>query len=414
MIYERLLWNSYNAMLKMKSLLLSENKNIIRNEIEISDNAVGKYIWVFCTTIGELNACYRFLDKYTGKYNLVIITDKEIYKEAFNAKFSSALVITLIEFNNNKKNLIKKFKPDQLIICEIPSSLHEAPCRFEYSLVRDVHYLGGSVIVINGWLYNESASCRQDYIEQFLFNKYFYKFIDAYFVQSDSVKKSLLEKGVRSNKILVSNNFKFDSLYDKPVVYETLNSKKVIKEEGCKLFLAGSLSGIDEFLLVIQSFKLILDVNVKLLIAPRHPEFKENIHSIERILKEEKLTFSLLSGDNVSHNRVIVVDTFGDLQSLINKVDTVYIGKNHNILEPISMKKPVATSSGWSKKYSTYNILQFCYDNKLVTLCDNSSDLADFIVKDYEKVVLPSRKGSSVDYVLNKLISHELSLTEKY
>lgn len=65
---------------------------------------------------------------------------------------------------------------------------------------------------------------------------------------------------------------------------------------------------------------------------------------------------------------MLIVDTFGDLPALLYHSDKVYIGKNHNLIEPLSMGKPVATSDGWSHQFSTHEIFKFCYDQNLIEL----------------------------------------------
>jgi len=414
MIFESLVWKVYQCVLHMALRL--KGKQISNKEIKLPDLSTTKdCVWVFCTTIGELNSCHEFLDNYTRGLGLVIVTDKEIYKESFLRKFPDAYVITLNEYKQSLKRLTTVLRPVQFIICEIPCLLHESPCRFDYQIIRDMHYHKASIIVINGWLYKDKVSCRQDYIEKKLFEPYYLRFVDYFFVQNDFVKNELLAKGCDANKISVILSFKFDSLYKEAKFTDTVDAKNLEAYSSRNIFLAGSLSGNMEFDLVIQGSKSFIDNGGLLIIAPRHPEIDSNIVYIVSALEKENISYTKLSDRNINNQQVLIVDTFGDLPALLYHSDKVYIGKNHNLIEPLSMGKPVATSDGWSHQFSTHEIFKFCYDQNLIELCNTPEDIQSFLLCNRERtnIYLPVRKDSSVNLVLEELKSQGLSVAQK-
>jgi len=110
MIFESLVWKVYQCVLHMALRL--KGKQLSNKEIKLPDLSTTKdCVWVFCTTIGELNSCHEFLDNYTRGLSLVIVTDKEIYKESFLRKFPDAYVITLSEYKQASKRLTTLLRP---------------------------------------------------------------------------------------------------------------------------------------------------------------------------------------------------------------------------------------------------------------------------------------------------------------
>jgi 3-deoxy-D-manno-octulosonic-acid transferase len=88
--------------------------------------------------------------------------------------------------------------------------------------------------------------------------------------------------------------------------------------------------------------------DVRLMIAPRHPE---RFEAVARLLASSKLSFARRSSaggpNNSSRSNVILLDTVGELAALYQFASVVFIGGSlikkggHNILEPAFYAKPI-------------------------------------------------------------------------
>ena len=94
------------------------------------------YNWVFCSTIGELNACRPFIDHINRlPGTLVFLTDRHTYKDSYHHLYPDAIIVELTGALSDHRHLIKLIPPRFLVVCEIPCALHDAPCRLSYGLL---------------------------------------------------------------------------------------------------------------------------------------------------------------------------------------------------------------------------------------------------------------------------------------
>src|SRR5262249_48789035 len=118
---------------------------------------VGKRsIWIFVSTIGELNAIDPFLRAFVTEMSstpITLLTDRLIYRDSYRAKYPEAYVYEMNGTSADVKRLITLTPPKALIIAEIPCLLSDAPCRFPFAAVYGAKCAGASVALINGWIY---------------------------------------------------------------------------------------------------------------------------------------------------------------------------------------------------------------------------------------------------------------------
>lgn len=135
---------------------------------------------------------------------------------------------------------------------------------------------------VNAWLYEYEPSCRQDLIERTFFTKDYVQLFDLLLVQTEEVAKKLINKGANEKRVHVTGNMKFDALKDSSLADIKPKTKEVIKHFSKidnKVFVAGNLSGENEYRLTIEAFLLMKEQlpTVKLILAPRHPEKKNKL-----------------------------------------------------------------------------------------------------------------------------------------
>ncbi|MHB9029574.1 MAG: 3-deoxy-D-manno-octulosonic acid transferase, partial [Candidatus Latescibacterota bacterium] len=167
-------------------------------------------------------------------------------------------------------------------------------------------------------------------------------------VQSRSFARRYRMLGVPPERIEVLGNIKFDSLPDsslfKPAI---IRATLGIPHEG-RVFVAGSTRPGEEeivagaFAEVFSNFP-----DTILIIAPRH---LNRVPEVEKILQEAGLVFVKRSAGTKlteSHERVLLLDTMGDLLAAFACADAAFVGGSlrdfggHNPMEPAALGIPV-------------------------------------------------------------------------
>jgi len=177
----------------------------------------GPLIWLFCSTIGEVNACLPFLRRLEAAGRLVIMTDRHCYREVYQRHFPDAHVVELSGRITDAGLLANQFPPSLFIVCEIPAMPSDAPCRLSYGMLREARKAGAAVHLVNGWLYGYAPACRMDRLEVLLFRKDYLAAFDTLGVQNEEIKARLEKAGARGDRISVTGNMKFDSIGDADV-----------------------------------------------------------------------------------------------------------------------------------------------------------------------------------------------------
>ena len=142
-------------------------------------------------------------------------------------------------------------------------------------------------------------------------------------------------------------NLKFD-------IKPTMNAQQItelansIKLNGARLIVAASThKGEDE--IVLGAFKTLKSEfpDIKLLLAPRHPERYEKV---TQLLEETGMAFGKRSqGDTFENNDIIMLDTMGELMKMFSISHLAFIGGSfsntggHNPLEANIWGKPVVS-----------------------------------------------------------------------
>lgn len=376
-IKELFFWFIYKIVLKLISILNDDNEPKLNSSLPESnyDNESLEIAWFFCSTIGELNACASFIDKKNKIMKIIILTDRIFYKDSYLEKYPNAKVFEIKSAGSQVQHLLRTFPPKDFYICEIPCSPNDAPCRLPYEVLRAIKNSRAKMYIINGWLYQYKPSCTQDAIERLLFSSDYIRMFDGITVQTESIKKLLIEKGGDKDKICVTGNMKFDAL-DNPEISSSNIVSTVLIEYFSKLehvFVAGCLINELEYKKVASAFVEIVKVfpDAVCVFAPRHPEKEDQLNIIEKVLIENNLSYifkSELEGVESFNQRLLVLDTLGELKNFYSVGTVCYVGRDHNILEPLSFNKMVVVPDGWNSQYPSYPVFDIVTKHNLVTV----------------------------------------------
>jgi 3-deoxy-D-manno-octulosonic-acid transferase len=369
------------------------------------------YNWVFCSTLGEVNACKPFIERvYQQSKQMVLLTDRYCYAESYQKYFPNAIIVELNGTVDEPRVLMAKMPPQALYVCEIPCSPHDAPCRLSYSLIRSVRKHTPAIYLINGWLYGYEPASRADSLERLFFNQDYIELFTKLTVQTDDVKDVLVSKGITPEKIIVSGNMKFDETGNMRAQTLDTKSDEIISQLSASnrlVLTAGCLANIEEINRLLFSAKEWQNKHQKLLIilAPRHPENTHFMANLEQALSDSGLHYEYktkVASPNLNHVQLLVLDTIGELKAYFNAADLCYMGQNHNLLEPLSFSKKTITTLGWEATYPSYPVYQILKQHNLIHVCqpDGLTDLIDgfLVTGDFagpDTAVLKNLKGAT-------------------
>lgn len=362
--------------------------NVAKCELFESQSMVdkeAKFIWLYLSTIGEMNAIKPFIDHLidrVGQKRLVFITDHAHYTAPFLKAYPDISVFYTRGASKDVLFLAQQKKPCLFIIGEIPLALSDAPCRFPFAFLYYAKCQESPIMAVNGWLYRQQPSCLIDTIEHRLFKRDYFSLIDSYGVQNEDVKAYLISENVDDSRIYLMGNMKFDRLQlDEILSFNEGSWIPFIQASNKKCIVAGCVSELDEQAFVLSSFEKIrkINENVILVIAPRHPEFIDRMRVLENELNKRKLIYQKCSQGgaiDIENVQVIVLDTMGELRSYYAFSDVSYVGTDHNVLEPLAFSKPVIVRGGWHSGYPSYPVYKTMLDHGVIKECLTDDDFS--------------------------------------
>lgn len=305
------------------------------------DLKLDRPVWIHAVSVGEAMAVRGLAEELRKIYpqkKLVISTvtatgNKIARGIAKEGDFVSYLPLDLSFI---VKNVIDKIIPSIFIIAET---------ELWPNLITYLYRKNIPIIVVNGRISDNSF--RGYRIIKFLIKSILNK-INLFCVQTKTDAQRLISLGVREAKIRVSGNMKFDTINFKKD-YTDYKLKLGLGPKD-KLFVAGSTHPGEEEVILAAYKKLLAEFfNLKLLIAPRHPE---RTHEVEKLITKynfEAIRISQLNLIPKTYNLtpIFILDTVGQLFSFYAIADIVFVGGSlvkiggHNILEPAALGKPI-------------------------------------------------------------------------
>ncbi len=294
-----------------------------------------EYVWVHCSSVGEINLCDALIKKLLSDRteNILISMFTDTGYETAKNKYSKEERIKIIYFpldsRKELRKIVKRIKLKLLIIIETeiwPNLISIGKSR-------------GKVILVNGRISDRSF---KKYMKFKKLLKGILKKIDVFFMQTEEDAERIKNIGACAEKVRVTGNLKFDIELQNYSEEEKEELKSLIKAEGRRIFTAGSTrTGEDE--IVIDAFKELK--NYMLVLVPRH---LERVEKIEKLIKEKELSYTkysdLLEGKGEKSD-IVIVDKMGVLRKFYAVCDAAFVGGTlvniggHSLLEPLFYRK---------------------------------------------------------------------------
>ena len=302
-------------------------------------------IWLHCVSVGEVQAARplfaalrRELPEYAIAVSTVTVTGQQLAQEVFKGEAARVFYFP-VDWRWTVKRTLDIINPSLVLLMETelwPNFLRECKDRRIASAV------------VNGRLSAKSFS-RYKLIRQFISRVV--NCLDLAVMQTDADAERILRLGLSGDRVSVCGNMKFDAETTAFINPSTADFAKHFGISTAPVLLAASTHEPEE--------KIILEVfrrlrggksrDVRLIIAPRHPE---RFNSVAALLEASEYSWSRRS--NANHNGnvgadIILLDSIGELKSLFPVASVVFVGGSlapiggHNILEPAAAGACIVT-----------------------------------------------------------------------
>ncbi len=297
-------------------------------------------IWIHAVSVGEIMAMRGLIEKLRRSYplkNFVISTVTPTGNKiaCSLAKEGDFVTYLPLDLSFILQRVIKKINPCIFIIAET---------EIWPNLITALYKSGIPIAVLNTRI--SDRSFRGYSVVKCLLKPILNK-ITIFCAQSENDCSKLIALGVSLDKIKVTGNMKFDQTLTQAL--DTADYKKRLGlKEGERLFVAGSTHPGEEGIL-LNAFRELLNKfpNLRLLLAPRHPERAYEVYSLVKRFGFKPQRVSLLSPEMPPNDVVFILDTVGELVTFYALCDVAFVGGSlvkkggQNILEPASVEKPV-------------------------------------------------------------------------
>lgn len=345
-------------------------------------------LWVFVSTIGELNAIDPLLQQIVArvpKLKLVLITDHPHYRDSYLARYPAAEVCVTRGHGADAAELSRHYPPQLLVVAEIPCWPSDAPCRFSFAFLLEAKRVNAVAVLVNAWLYHYAPPSRMDAIERSLFQIDYLRAFDAIGAQTDEMRLKLLAAGAESSRVSVTGNIKFDAMLQtnwSPAKARSPIMLGTLIQSVRPVIVAGCMTDFAELQMVLDAFVAVREHHPKalLVLAPRHPEAADQMVALQVLLKQSHLPAvfrsELADAPIEATIACLVLDTMGELRDFYAAAAVAHVGVDHNVLEPLGFGKPVTVKPGWNTTYPSYPVYRVLMDSKALLEADNAAPLA--------------------------------------
>jgi len=329
-----------------------------------------KSIWVHAVSVGEINATEALIKKIKEKfpgYNLVVTTVTATGQEIAHKKLgATADIISYFpyDFCFSTDAAIRAFNPVLIVIAETeiwPGFVNQARKR------------NIPLILVNGRI---SPSSYRGYSKaKFFFKKVLEKF-SLILMQTETDAQRIIGMGAPGGIVEIMGNLKFD--IDKDLCKDRVRElKNELKIGDSRVLIAGSThNGEDELVLrVYNRLKAEFD-DLKLLVAPRHPERNDRVFNLVSKSGYEAGLRSLNA--DFGRNDIILLDVMGELGRMYAVSHLAFVGGSfsntggHNPLEPALYEIPVVSGP---TVFNFKDIYAFMTKTGAAKIADNENEL---------------------------------------
>lgn len=289
-----------------------------------------EYIWVHCSSVGEINLSEtlikKLLDNRKERILLTMFTDTGIgvARDKFVKNERVDIFYFPLDDRKNILDILKRIKLNLLILVET---------EIWPNLITEIGRKS-KVIIVNGRISDRSFR-RYQKLSSYL--KKIFLYVDRFYMQSDEDSRRIIEIGAEKSRVETLGNLKFDISFQKYSDEERKELQSLFNVDSRKVFTAGS-SRSGEYEILLDTFKNLK--NTLLVLVPRHIE---RTPKIEEIIKEYGFSYKKYSELESKKEKtdIIIVDKIGILRKIYSITDIAFVGGTlvniggHSLLEPL-------------------------------------------------------------------------------
>lgn len=344
-------------------------------------------LWVFASTIGELNAIdplLRTIVDRVPKLKLVLITDHPHYRDSYQARYPASQVCVTRGHGQDAATLARHYPPQLLVVAEIPGLPSDAPCRFSFAFLLEAKRAKASTMLVNAWLYHYATASRMDAIERNFFRTDYVRAFDVIGTQTEDTRDHFLAAGASPQRVKVVGNIKFDAMPSSDWHPEQARSPAILGAliaSARPIIVAGCITDYADQEMVLDAFVSLRKHHPQalLILAPRHPEVIEHMVTLSNFLTKRNLiaVFKSKAPDTPIANETncLVLDTMGELRDFYAAATVAHVGVDHNVLEPLGFGKPVTVGIDWNTTYPSYPVYRLLKDAHILLEAATASEL---------------------------------------
>lgn len=289
-----------------------------------------EYIWVHCSSVGEINLSEtlikKLLDNRKERILLTMFTDTGIgvARDKFVKNERVDIFYFPLDDRKNILDILKRIKLNLLILVET---------EIWPNLITEIGRKS-KVIIVNGRISDRSFK-RYQKLSSYL--KKIFLYVDRFYMQSDEDSRRIIEIGAEKSRVETLGNLKFDISFQNYNDEERKELQSLFNVDSRKVFTAGS-SRSGEYEILLDTFKNLK--NTLLVLVPRHIE---RTPKIEEIIKEYGFSYKKYSELESKKEKtdIIIVDKIGILRKIYSITDIAFVGGTlvniggHSLLEPL-------------------------------------------------------------------------------
>jgi len=362
-------------------------------------------IWIHAVSVGEVNAVKSLIGELRKEYphkDLVISTVTETGNTIARsiAKDNDRVIYLPLDLSFIVKRVIDLISPSLFITVET---------EIWPNLISWLNKKKIPIVLVNGRISNRSFKGYR--IIKFLLRNILKK-LSLFCMQTDRDRERILFLGAPKDRVFVVGNMKFDTTdytdrritdyTDKYKTFLGLSQKEI-------LWVAGSTHRGEEVQILDVYRDLLLEFpNLRLLIAPRHPERSYEIENLIRDFGFKTLKISRLNKENIRNGKeIFLLDTVGELLYFYSIAEIVFVGGSlikkggHNLIEPAFFRKPIIFGP---YMFNFQDICDLFLNNKGAIMVSNKQELQKEIKNLLKN---PSKRGDLGRHAENLILQNQ-------
>ena len=301
-------------------------------------------IWLHAVSVGEVLSCAQLvkaLRRQFGEIPIFVSTSTPAGRRMASEKLSqwvNGIFYSPFDLPFVLDRVFRTIRPRLVIVAET---------EIWPNLFRLTRRSGAGLVMVNARISDRSAPRYRRF--RFFFS-YVLRHPDLLLTQSDLDRERLIATGAPPERVRVGGNLKYDFEPSSEKVPQAVADSLDRLEAGPIVVAGSTREGEEEP--VIEAFRKLSKSRRQalLVIAPRHPQ---RFDEAEKVLASSGIPFvrrSQLAPGPSEHFQlpgVLLLDTLGELSSLYQVADIVFVGGSlngwggHNVLEPALSGKPV-------------------------------------------------------------------------